>query len=96
MLAAVYNPAFFKKAGALLDEAQAAIQVAPHSYQPYQERVAFVRAGLEFVELMTQNVHLMNKVRATSGRDAQAVRQVTENWKAIEAGKALAEKGIES
>lgn len=42
---------------------------------PFQERVAFVRTGLDFVELQVRLYDLMDRVRDSGGKDREAVEQ---------------------
>lgn len=78
----IYHPAFLQEAEALLDRADAKAAAAP---ERYAQRIAFVRAGFDFTRLMAANVPLMERVRASGGRDVAAVRQVEKHWEQIAA-----------
>jgi len=78
---AVYSDNFLRRAGELLDNAEAKVAGGP---EVYGKRVAFVRAGYEFTRLMMETIPLMKRVRETGGKDAEAVRQAVANWEAIE------------
>lgn len=70
----VYGPAYEKQAGELLDQADAAVKDQPL----YKQRVAFLRAGLEFVALQRDILIAMRKVRESSGMDADAIAKAVE------------------
>jgi hypothetical protein len=50
----------------------------------YGKRVAFVRAGLDFVRLMVETIPVMTRVRESGGTDVAAVREALANWESIE------------
>src|SRR5262249_51324565 len=77
----VYTDELLNQADALLREAQT--KTAPGT-DVYRQRVAFVRAGLEFTGLMMQGTAVMAKVRESNGKDAEAVRAGIEIWDKIE------------
>lgn len=76
----VYTASLFHEAADLLRQAGELTTNAP---RVYQRRVEFVRAGLEFSQLMVANLRLMTRVRESGGQDQDAVKQVTANWAAI-------------
>jgi len=73
---------------ALLSQADAALKRAElktaDASDLYRQRVAFVRSGLDFICMMKENVTMMARVRATGGRDFEAVHKVVANWVEIE------------
>ncbi|MBN1672845.1 MAG: DUF4838 domain-containing protein [Kiritimatiellae bacterium] len=81
VLARAYDAAFFERADARLRQAEARVAAGP---EVYRQRVAFVRAGLEFTRLMLQAVPVMAKVRQSLGRDMQAVGEAAAIWEKIE------------
>jgi hypothetical protein len=77
----VYSQEFLKEAEALLREAETKTATGREAYR---QRVAFVRAGFEFTRLMMEGAAAMTKVRASAGKDAEAVRAGIEVWDKIE------------
>jgi len=49
----------------------------------YRKRVDFVKTGLDFTRLMIENISLMDLVRESKGKDREAIKKVSENWKVI-------------
>jgi hypothetical protein len=76
----VYVEDFFGQAYDLLRQAEGLVAGEP---EIYRKRVDFVRTGLEFTELMVDNISLMARVRESHGKDREAIKKVTENWEAI-------------
>jgi hypothetical protein len=77
----IYKGELLNEADALFREAQTKTATGP---EVYGQRVAFVRAGFEFTRLMMQGAAVMTKVRASDGKDAEAVRAGIEIWDKIE------------
>lgn len=77
----VYTDDFFRRADDLMRQAE---RRAAEDSDRYRRRVAFVRAGLDFTRRMIANIPLMDRVRATRGKDTEAVAQTIENWVAME------------
>jgi hypothetical protein len=77
LLQKIYTDEFLNEAEALLRQAEAK---AATGDAVYGRRVAFVRSGLEFTRLMMQATAVMEKVRASRGKNAEAVRSVMEIW----------------
>ncbi|MFO7907961.1 MAG: DUF4838 domain-containing protein [Planctomycetota bacterium] len=77
----VYNPEFLARADRVLQRAAEELADQP---EVYRQRVAFVRAGFDFTRLMIECIPLMERVRESEGRDAEAVRQASANWDRIE------------
>ncbi len=76
----VFTPTFLDQAEDILD--RAAMQAAGQA--PYEQRVAFVRAGFEYTRLLFETMPLMDRVRQSGGRDVEAVRGARENWDRID------------
>lgn len=77
----IYSEEFLKEADALLHAADLKAAAGP---EVYRQRIAFVRAGLEFTRLMMQGAEVMTKVRESKGKDADAVRAGIEIWDKIQ------------
>lgn len=73
----VWNNAFFGTARAYLDEADELLAGAPPIYA---ERVAFVRAGLDYTQLYFETSELIDRLRASKGQDAEAEAAARANW----------------
>lgn len=67
----IYTPELLEEAVRVLDEAAAR---AAGVDGIYADRVAFVRAGLDFVSIQMRIIPLMDRVRQSAGRDRDAVR----------------------
>jgi len=80
ILQQAYSEAFFDRADGVMRQAEAKVAEGP---EIYRKRVAFMRPGLDFTRRMLQNIPLMARVRASGGKDAEAVRHVVENWEAM-------------
>jgi hypothetical protein len=72
----------FKRSDRLLDRAQKALEGAP---EKYARRLAFVRAGCEFLRLQTENRSLVSALRK-AGDEANAgdLARARANWKAMQ------------
>ena len=71
----------FKRSDKLLDRAQKALEGAP---EKYARRLAFVRAGCEFLRLQTENRALVSALRkAGDEADAKDLARARSNWKAM-------------
>lgn len=71
---------FFETAQGLLDEAAARAA----GDELYRDRVAFVRAGLEYARLLRENYDLMDRYRESDETDQAAADQARANWEVIE------------
>lgn len=67
---------------ALLDAAAA--KVAGNSSDDYAYRVAFFRAGFDFLRYSTENRALIQRLRLSGGKDRDAYAAAMANWKKIE------------
>lgn len=67
-----FNADVMKEAAAILD---AAADKVKDSSGKYAARVAFLRTGCDFVTLQSRIIALMNQVRATQGKNVEAVNQ---------------------
>ena len=74
-----YNADLLGRAKALLDKADEKLKDKP---EIYRKRVEFVRVGLDFARLQTGILSAMNAVRASQGKDAEAVNKAIELCKA--------------
>jgi hypothetical protein len=74
-----FNTGLLDRAKALLDKADEKLKDKP---EIYRKRVEFVRAGLDFARLQTGILSAMNAVRASQGKDAEAVNKALELCKA--------------
>ncbi len=77
---AVYDDAFFEKASGLLDDAASAMADGPTKYR---DRLAFLRAGLKFTRLATENRALAARYRESGKADTKAAQQMRENYEKI-------------
>ncbi len=82
----VYTRDFFDKAYLLIQQAKESISREP---EIYKKRIDFVKTGLDFTRLMVDNIFLMERVRDSKGKDREAMKKSSENWKVI---KDLCEK----
>ncbi len=74
----VWNKEFFDDAYALLDRATAETAGGP---EKYGKRVAFVRAGLDYLRLMQEMVPYIDRMAETKGKDADARAAAQAKWK---------------
>jgi len=77
----VYSNDLLNEADELLKQAAARTAGAP---EIYAKRVAFVRTGFDVMALLARNLPLMDRVRESEGKDAEAVKQVIANWDEIQ------------
>ncbi len=75
----VFNSEFFKNAGAILDQAT----VKAKGQEEYLTRIAFVKAGLDYLRLNTENQALVRQKLALKTEDPAIKLKMTENWKQI-------------
>ncbi len=80
IFARIYSEAWMAKVEAVLKQAEAKVVTS----DLYRQRVAYVRAGFEYTQLLVRTIPLMTRVRDSQARDAEAIRQAQENWKTIE------------
>jgi hypothetical protein len=71
----IYTDEFLDRAEKKLLDARGMVARGPAIYQ---QRVTFVRNGLEFIRLQVRIMQAMKRVRATEGKDAGAVRTAVE------------------
>ncbi len=76
-----YNAAFYKRAGDLLDEADAVVAKAP---EIYRRRIAYVRVGLNLTRKINEARDLMDRYKKSHGEDKEAADRVRALWKEIE------------
>lgn len=76
----VYNDELFDRAGALLDEAA---ELAAEGPEIYGQRVAFVRAGLDYTRLAMEGRAFLDRYIQSDGTDEEAKKFATEKWEAI-------------
>lgn len=81
LAAEVYDAAFFKKAQGILDRADFALG---KERDVLHNRVALVRAGLEYTRLLTEIGTLMEQVKKRQRPDAEADKKVRANWDKID------------
>lgn len=79
--AEAFNPEFFKTAYALLDKS--AVKAA-QAGKEYSARVAFVRAGLDYLRLNTENQALVRQIIEAKSPDPVVREKMRTNWKMIE------------
>lgn len=72
MLPTVYDAALLAAADSLLGEAEARVVDAP---QRHGQRVAMIRAGLEYAETLLALLGVMARVNESDGKDREAVRR---------------------
>ena len=75
MIAEIYTPEFLKRAQDLLDRAKAKASGGPGKYE---QRVAYVQTGLDFVTIQLEIIPWMAKARNSAGRDRAAVKKAIE------------------
>jgi len=73
----VWDDDFYRRAYALLDQATAETQTAP---PVYTKRVDFVRAGIHYLRLLKETEPLIERMRESGGKDAQAEAAARANW----------------
>ncbi len=79
--AEAFNPDFFKTAYALLDTSAAKTSAAG---KEYADRIAFVRAGLDYLRLNTGNQAFANQIIEAKTPDPAIKAKMQANWKAIQ------------
>lgn len=79
--AEAFNPEFFKTAYALLDKS--AVKAA-QAGTDYSARVAFVRAGLDYLRLNTENQAFAKQMIEAKSPDPVVKEKMRANWKRIE------------
>ncbi len=75
----LYTDDLLSKSGKHLNEAAAKVETAP---EIYRKRVAFVRAGLTYSQLMIETIGLMESFWRK--QDDRIAKQVLANWKEME------------
>lgn len=75
----VWTPAFLTQAYAHLDQAA---KDAGDESSIYAQRIAFVRAGLDYLRLMLEMQPLIDRISATKGKDASVKAAAQAKWKA--------------
>ncbi|MCA1808792.1 MAG: hypothetical protein LC725_04965, partial [Lentisphaerae bacterium] len=78
--AEVWNAAFFDRAYGYMDQADRAVANAPAIYA---DRLAFVRAGLDYTRLIMETRVLMARLRESKGADTAAEAAARANWDRI-------------
>jgi len=79
--AEAFSPEFFKEAYSLLDKA--AVKTANDGNQ-YSDRIAFIRAGLDYLRLNTENQAYVKQILASKEPDPALKEKMRANWKQIE------------
>ena len=79
IFARVWNSTFLARADALLKQAEEKTQ----GQDIYHRRVAFVRTGYDYTRLVMATVPVMTRVRATGGKDVDAIEQARRNWEEL-------------
>ncbi|MFA7159909.1 MAG: DUF4838 domain-containing protein, partial [Kiritimatiellia bacterium] len=79
--AEAFSPEFFKEAYSLLDKSA---EKAAKAGKEYSGRVAFVRAGLDYMRLNTENQALAGRMVKSAEKDPELIKKMRENWKQIE------------
>jgi hypothetical protein len=79
LLRNVYSGSVLAQADACLKRAEAAVADS----ELFRQRVAFVRAGWNFTDLMLKSADAMDTVRKTSGTDKEAVNKSLACWQQI-------------
>ncbi|QDU28663.1 hypothetical protein ETAA8_37660 [Anatilimnocola aggregata] len=79
--AEAFDPEFFLNAYALLDSS--AVKAAQAGSE-YSARVAFVRAGLDYLRLNTENQSLVKQIIEAKTPERDAIEKMRANWKLIE------------
>ena len=80
--AEAFDEETFNRAGQLLGRAEKALEGAP---EKYARRLAFTRAGCEFLRLQTENRALVPALRkAGDEADARDLERTRANWKAMQ------------
>ncbi|MCA1808820.1 MAG: hypothetical protein LC725_05115 [Lentisphaerae bacterium] len=74
----VWNDDFFQDAYARLDRA-----ASEAGTEVYAERVAFVRAGLDYLRLMQEMLPFIDRLTETKGQDTEAKAATQAKWEAV-------------
>lgn len=77
---AVFTAELFQNAAALLAQADASVGLSDE----HRARIAFVRAGLDYLRLNTANQALARQIIAASAPSPDLKAQMAANWKQIE------------
>lgn len=75
--AEVWDEDFYRQATALLEEAEAAVAEAPAKFA---KRLAFNRAGLEYMQLYYETDALIERLVQSKGEDKEAEAAARANW----------------
>ncbi|MCA1809315.1 MAG: DUF4838 domain-containing protein, partial [Lentisphaerae bacterium] len=78
--AEVWDTEFYRRGYEHLDRAAEALGGAP---AVYGQRVAFVRAGLDYTRLYRDTAALIERLRASGGKDAEAEAAARANWEEL-------------
>ena len=78
----VWDEAFHQRANARLDQADAELAEAPAKHA---RRVAYARAGLEYLRLLQENRELVRRWRESGNQDTEARDAAVANWETVEA-----------
>jgi hypothetical protein len=79
--AEVYDQSFYEKAYGLLDKADKAVSGQP---EKYAQRIAFVRAGLDWTALVNDTRQQLANLKASKGKDEEALSKARANWEKME------------
>ncbi|MFN2352556.1 MAG: DUF4838 domain-containing protein, partial [Kiritimatiellia bacterium] len=71
---------FYRQAYAYLDQAAEEVAGAP---EVYAQRLAFVRAGLDFLRMYYENKALIARLKKSDFNDTEALETARANWKQI-------------
>ena len=71
---------FYQRAYGLRD---GAVEACAGADEVYAKRVAYVRAGLDYLRLFRHNQHLIARLEEMRGQAADALATARANWKAI-------------
>jgi len=77
----IYTRELLNQAHDLLAQASAEVSGEPAQYG---ERIAFLKTGLEFTDLMVQAINAMSLVRESGGKDRDSVVKAGELWQEID------------
>jgi hypothetical protein len=81
IFARIYSDEWMAQTEAVLKQAEEKVADS----ELYKRRVAYVRTGFDFTRLLVKTIPLMEKIRESKSKDAEAsVKQATELWAAIE------------
>jgi|GEM_PF-581001 len=78
----VFNATLYEQADGLLKQAEKTLAGSP---EIYAQRLAYVRAGLSFLQITSDNLALIDNYKFSQGKDKRSYQKALENCKILDA-----------